>query len=410
MSEPVGAQPLRRDVGLDGLRGIAILLVLVHHFVRLAPEQGVLGEVLLFVGRASYVGIDLFFVLSGFLITRILLGARGRSGAFQAFYARRLLRTVPVYALVLLGVMHLAPLVLPEYQTARWWLPEGPVSPLWYWTWTSNVAVAIEGDFFHRLLGVTWSLAVEEQFYLLWPLIVLRGDPRRLGRLCAGLFFGALALRSGGLLAGLSDEAIYVLMPARMDTLAAGAWLAVRHVEGRSEWTLRRARQLTWPLALATLALFTLVWLDRFDDRHRESLFLEDWRVQTLGYSLTALLAAAIVIRSMALTPGGVAERILHSRVVQSFGQTSYAVYLTHMIVLWALEKTLLAKLFSDAGRIEGGLSPAAQVALLPAAIGLSWLVGVISWWALEERVLRLKRHFVTGPPPDSDRNRPAAR
>src|SRR5687767_2907742 len=171
----------RRETGfipaLDGLRGIAIILVMLHHFTYYRPNSGIDAQIasVLFFGWA---GVDLFFVLSGFLITGILLDTRDSKRYFSTFYARRTLRIFPLYYLVLL----LAFVVLPKFPALHPVLlgQVGPVDlpPQWpYWLYLTNFSIA-DGGWVHGWVDVAWSLAIEEQFYLVWPLMIWLCPPR----------------------------------------------------------------------------------------------------------------------------------------------------------------------------------------------------------------------------------------
>ena len=157
---------------LDGLRGLAIGSVLIWHYfmVPTVTAPGTPLSYALVFGRLTWSGVDLFFVLSGFLIGGILLDARKASNYFQVFYTRRFFRIVPIYAAVLLIVPTF--LLLAQRTHHGTWLT--PAHPPWYffWTFTQNFWMVRAMDFGGNALGVTWSLAIEEQFYLLWPLIV----------------------------------------------------------------------------------------------------------------------------------------------------------------------------------------------------------------------------------------------
>ena len=159
-------------LALDGLRGIAILLVVFSHFVSnlRIPADGWAWP-LVSIAHAGWAGVDLFFVLSGFLITGILVDARGSSTYFKSFYARRALRILPAYYGFLLAIFVVLPLLHlgagDNYMLAR--QHQG-----WYWLHLTNVMMAIgelpgHGPYPSTLF---WSLAVEEQFYLIWPAIV----------------------------------------------------------------------------------------------------------------------------------------------------------------------------------------------------------------------------------------------
>jgi len=165
----------RADAGfvpaLDGLRGIAIILVMLHHFTYYRPTSGI-DEQIVSVLIFFWTGVDLFFVLSGFLITGILLDTRGNERYFTSFYARRILRIFPLYYLILF----LALVVLPKFPAVHTVLIGQDASvdlpPQWpYWLYLTNFSIADRG-WVHGWVDVAWSLAIEEQFYLIWPLVV----------------------------------------------------------------------------------------------------------------------------------------------------------------------------------------------------------------------------------------------
>ncbi len=166
---------------LDGLRGIAIILVMLHHFTNYRPTSGIdglIGSVVFF----WWTGVDLFFVLSGFLITGILLDTRGSERYFTTFYARRILRIFPLYYLVLF----LAFVVLPKFPAVHPVLAgQADLPPQWpYWLYLTNFSIADRG-WGHGWVDVGWSLAIEEQFYLVWPLVIWLCPPRLVALLCA---------------------------------------------------------------------------------------------------------------------------------------------------------------------------------------------------------------------------------
>ncbi|HVD60449.1 MAG TPA: acyltransferase, partial [Gemmatimonadaceae bacterium] len=187
-------------LALDGLRGIAILLVVACHFVsNLHIAATGWARPFVIVAHAGWAGVDLFFVLSGFLITGILLDARGSGSYFKAFYARRVLRILPAYygfllvAFVILPALHLG--AGDNYMLAR--QHQG-----WYWLHLTNVMMSLgaagRGPYPGTLF---WSLAVEEQFYLLWPAIVALCSVRSLRRVCIAGIFACAILRILGVLA-----------------------------------------------------------------------------------------------------------------------------------------------------------------------------------------------------------------
>jgi peptidoglycan/LPS O-acetylase OafA/YrhL len=171
-------------------------------------------------------GVDLFFVLSGFLITGILWDAKHTVGYFRNFYARRVLRIFPAYYFVLLVFfVVLNSLAIPG---ADAYLADSVGDQVWHWTYLSNFRIAWRGDWYHHHMpNVFWSLAIEEQFYLVWPVIVLACSRRVLMRACVVLFAVALGMRIALAYGEVSWVTSFVLTPTRMDGLVVGAFLAL---------------------------------------------------------------------------------------------------------------------------------------------------------------------------------------
>lgn len=209
---------------LDGLRGLAILVVMVGHFMASVHSTTRVTWVVRQTTDAGWIGVDLFFVLSGFLITGILLDAKGDRHYFRNFYARRTLRIFPLYY----GVLLLTCVVLPLLFDKPVYRKQG-----WLWAYAQNVYPLLR----HRPFSMPsqlgfqfshfWSLAVEEHFYLVWPLVVLVANRKCLLRIAAGLIVVAAGLRLTFLACDAPWELLYKTTFLRMDALAAGAWVAV---------------------------------------------------------------------------------------------------------------------------------------------------------------------------------------
>src|SRR2546427_8382575 len=178
---------------LDGLRGVAVLLVLLIHAIwgPLRPATASIDVVVRAVAYAGWMGVDLFFVLSGFLITGILLDTRGQPGWWPNFIARRALRIFPLYY----GALTVLFVLLPRL--ARWSEPQFTTlqaNQTWYWTYTVNLLAALTQGRGTPLSTLHfWSLSVEEQFYLIWPLIVWACKPRSLLRVIGLIVIGGLS-------------------------------------------------------------------------------------------------------------------------------------------------------------------------------------------------------------------------
>lgn len=361
---------------LDGLRGIAILLVLLHHFTRLDPVTP-LDTALLHLPQIGWAGVDLFFVLSGFLITGILIDARGSDRYFSSFYARRTLRIFPLYYLVVI----LSLVVVPQFPAAFEMLVTASPAREWpYWLYLTNFLVAERGAFTHGILDVTWSLAIEEQFYIVWAVVVWLCPPRALGWLCLGILVAAPLARALALERDTLPIAVYVLPYFRADALAAGAglaWLVRRH-------PLPDAGSLAARLALVGLAAVAAVgWIDG-----------ETWwwgpSMQRAGYSLLALTSGCLLVAALLLPATHPWPRMLSAGWLRMFGKYSYALYLIHLPVMRVVEHYVLPPAqFAAFGSAWLGQLVFYVAATMP-ALGLAWL----SWRYFEAPLLRLKARF----------------
>jgi peptidoglycan/LPS O-acetylase OafA/YrhL len=182
---PLGSRvPGARYAALDGLRGFAILMVLFVHFIGDATPHTAVERALVKLANYGIWGVDLFFVLSGFLITGILHDAKSSPHYFRDFYVRRTLRIFPLYysALALLfGVLPVLPVAYPAG------LAESARHQAWLWCYVTNVYLARAGAWALPYVSHFWSLAVEEHFYLLWPIVVLTSTRAALLRICVAV-------------------------------------------------------------------------------------------------------------------------------------------------------------------------------------------------------------------------------
>ena len=382
--------------GLDGLRAIAVSLVLWHHvpylFDRCLPEPNTLNsgfspEVLatglhaLPFWRWSLgggLGVDLFFALSGFLITTILWRSRPRPHPLKTFWMRRVLRIQPLFYLYLsllgLLVYGLGWIVPPEPMPQDW------SAALLYGLYLGNVHLALNPEP-SGLLVLLWSLAVEEQFYLIWPLLALRLSWRRMMQVCAGILLLTPWLR---LLtaATLGLKAVRALPFTHADPLVLGAMLALllEHPAYRA-FTLRLCRRLA-PVCGGLLGLYLL---GPFNDPHQMSTGLVLFRYSIVGL-LCTFLVGAVVSQSEDSVPG-LLSRLLSHPVMQWLGRRSYGIYLWH----WLVGEALLASLSRT------GDSPAALALRVGAWGGLTLLVSGLSWRLFEAPILRLKARFEYG-------------
>lgn len=358
---------------LDGLRGLAVLAVILYHGSVFEPPSAGAATVLRAAAHFGWAGVDLFFVLSGFLITRILSETRTAENYFRVFYARRFLRIFPLYYSSLL-------LVVLAFGV-------GASESAWYWLYASNVKMTLDG-WPPAPLSHFWSLAVEEQYYLVWPLVVQLLPRRALVGLCGGLVLLVPAARVAGYVLGVPEIGLYVLTPLRLDGLAAGSLLALLFQD------LPEPRRYV-PHAVAVLALSTLatgIVVSRAGGP-----FWGTPPMLTVGFTFLATGFAAVVFLVMALPRGSLLPRVLDGRLLRAAGKVSYGMYVFHWPVTFALREAG----FRPAAIAPGAPGWAGYFAVLLALVSL---LAALSWKVLEGPCLALKdrvayRYAETGPP-----------
>lgn len=373
----------RRIAALDGVRGLAILLVLLRHsvvFGDFSPQSQ--WDAYFNAGaKASWVGVDLFFVLSGFLITGILYETRQDRHYFRTFYIRRTLRIVPVYYGFLLWYFLTAPLVIPPAEAPA--LSSGGLA--WAASYASNYPTGLWGwGVLPHPVRHVWSLAIEEQFYLVWPLLIYRLPRERLMVVClvvAGLGWALRAFLVGADL----PIAGYVWTPARLGPLALGGWIALA---ARNPNHLRRISRAAWPAGLTMLGLVVglLLW--------RRDLSYTDPIIQLIGFDAVAVLFAALIVLAVTARPGSLVGHLVSLRGLGAMGRYSYAIYLFHQPLILALRGAGLSAAMMPP--ILGSRWPGA-LAFALVATGASLAVALLSWHLWEKHFLRLKARFAYG-------------
>jgi peptidoglycan/LPS O-acetylase OafA/YrhL len=362
---------------LDGLRGIAIILVMVHHFTYYRPTSGIdalIGSVVFFF----WIGVDLFFVLSGFLITGILLDTRGSQRYFTSFYARRTLRIFPLYYLVLF----VAFVVLPKFPVVHPVLAgQADLPPQWpYWLYLTNFSIA-DGGWVHGWVDVGWSLAIEEQFYLVWPLVIWLFPTRLVVWLCTAIFVGEVFARSFARASDVAVLPIYVLTWFRLDGLVIGALLAVAQRRGMMP-ALDRLVPAVVIVGVAGLIAVTILgghtwWWNR--------------RMQQFGYSLIAIVGGAMLVSAVNRPADSLWPRMLSAGWLRAFGKYSYGLYLIHPPVMRAVREYV----FNPQEYERFGILPwTAQVLFYGAAAAPTFALAWLSWRLFESPILRLKARF----------------
>lgn len=355
---------------LDGLRGVASLLVLFHHFW--PTEPGGLQKVAN-VAHLGWIGVDLFFVISGFLIGGILLDTAGRKDYYLTFYVRRALRIFPLYYLFLTVLFVVIPLAQKgAYLTTAFVRESG--HPLWYFLYLGNIREALTNHEPAYFLAPLWSLSIEEQFYLTFPLFVAVLNRKHLRLLLCALILMAPLLRFLSLVWFPRSERIqYLATPCRMDVIALGVLIALEFRSGTFVRAKRYASACLLVLLIGLAIAFRLGGLDRLQPFCRIA-----------GYSLVAFTFSAFVLWTV-LHRGLVATAFLRFPAFTRIGKLCYGVYLLQRPTEVAFLKVL------SHWHLSSGASP---LLLMFGKIVSTVLVASISWYLFESRILQAKKYF----------------
>lgn len=368
---------------LDGVRGLAVLMVLVFHFVGSTEPVNGLERAIVAVTKYGAYGVELFFVLSGFLITGILYDSRGKPNYFRDFYMRRTLRIFPLYYGVLILTFLVAPLIPALTGPALDYLVDRQA---WAWLYAVNVYIARQGEWSFSYLQHFWSLAVEEHYYLFWPLVVygLVNRPRMLVAVCLGTAVIALAARMTGTLMGLSWWTTYVFTPFRLDGLALGAFIAVMARQAGGLDLLAHALPRFAAVAGAAY-IASFAWMRLASSQGIEV-------AMTLRAGLVQALLGCLLLWALLAPHRSIVSRLFRSRSLMYLGTYSYGLYVYHHFISYYMSTnhTVL-----DLARWLGSHTAAmALQAVLGMAVSLA--VAYVSYEYFEKRFLRLKRYFET--------------
>lgn len=362
---------------LDSLRGVAILAVVFYHGFSQYDTGGFSWPVRTFLeaSRWGWLGVNLFFVLSGFLITGILLDSKSKPQYYRRFYIRRALRILPAYILLLLVLM----------LTSRLGISDRHIS--WSFVGLSFIYLSNFTNFFGVAMqyGPLWSLAVEEQFYLLWPAAVNNLSKKWLG-LCALAVFVATPILRGTMFAhGHTAEGGYTWLVA--DGLASGALLAIL---SRTLLVERAAMKWFCTLCLGATILIMAVGFP-FGILSPTTLAGASLRLTLFGTLFTGMLSLALLLGTSGWA------RIVQRPILQFFGEISYGLYLIHTLVFDIIDH-FSPRVLPSMGRLAvQGYFGMMVVRFLVAGgltVGFAWL----SRRFFEECFLELKDRWTAAP------------
>lgn len=356
---------------LDGLRGLAIILVLLYHIFPYIK-----------IFQIGWIGVDLFFVLSGFLITGILLDTVNHPKYWRNFFGRRVLRIFPLYYFTLILLIVLA-ILFPSFANHQYVnFDYFSDHQFWFWSYLMNWKILGEGYWLPVIiLNIFWSLAIEEQFYIFWPFVVLLFKnklPLFIIIMGPAILIFRVYLAFNDI---WDDTAIYTNTLTRIDTILIGALIAygVRKVRWRSFF-----EKFTLP-ALAVIIVLFLILLFFARGFHPFNSY-----IMAFGYTLIYLSFGCLLI--VIIQDGrklSFLKRLFENRILTYFGKYSYSMYVYH----WALFMLLfdeLVKVFSTVSGNEQVIKLASSITIFFAVL----IVSQITWFGFEKRFLKLKRLF----------------
>lgn len=342
---------------LDGVRGIAALMIVFFHFMKGGFFNDSEHYIWLHkISKFGQTGVTLFFVLSGFLITRILLKAKDGEGYFSTFYIRRSLRIFPLYYLFLVLTYFVIPLIINE--------PIESFKYTWtYWLYLQNFAIT----FNWKNIGQNhlWSLAVEEHFYLFWPVLIYYCSVKRLVQMIGVITLLSLLCRI--YLIHIGHGTFYFTFTT-FDCLAIGALLAVNEIR---QWFSVRLLQIGAGVLFVLLVLMWVIF------GSKESLV-----VQYFKLPITALFylccIGILILRETFL------NKLFKSKFLTFTGKISYGLYIFHPVCFYYLYKYNL------------------RFNLIPALVvyfAVSYLIATISFYGFENKFIKLKKRFESKKP-----------
>jgi peptidoglycan/LPS O-acetylase OafA/YrhL len=304
----------RRIVALDGLRGLMTILVIVSHYFGEVPNG-------LRAAMVGWLAVDMYFVLSGYLVGKLILERKEHANFFAVFYVRRICRTIPAYLITIFVVFGLLALIKQP------WVDADPQFPLWsYLTFNQNFFMISTDSIGAHWLAPTWTLAVEEHFYLVVPALIVFVPGRRLVPVLIAVVLGAVLLRAAihrfDIVPGM---AALVLLPTRADILVCGILAAVVFKTRNVPWQqLQMALRVTPIIMLVSTLGLKLLDNGSFD---------------TLGPLLVAIGCAAFILT---IVLGAPEAKRFHSRILRFFGNNGYCLYLSHVPVLGLMHGLIL--------------------------------------------------------------------
>jgi peptidoglycan/LPS O-acetylase OafA/YrhL len=356
-------------LALDGLRGVAFLLVFLLHTVMIPADRLPLLRDFFSLGHW---GVDLFFCLSGFLITGILFAAKNSKRYFINFYSRRTLRIFPLYYFFLLIYW----LLVVRLQVINFGVQktlEAAADLKYVWWYGTTLRILANNHYISASLNHFWSLAVEEHFYLIWPLLIFWFSRKNILRAIGVIAIAALVLRIVMLQIGFASDVITTFTPGRVDSFCIGGAVSLLLLD--PVWKARlmqRSKLVFWVFLILGLVCY----------------FTAPAFSLTIGYSCIAICFASLI--ALATNEGSLPNRFLSNRFLRFFGKYSYSLYVFHWPIQIGIARFFPVSVLE--ARVHSLLLAVVINVLLVGAISV--VVALLTWNLFEVRFLKLKRLF----------------
>ncbi len=367
-----------RNTALDGLRGIAILAVMLCHSSIIGPNQpeSSFGTTLLALFDFGWAGVDLFFVLSGFLITQIILSSRNNAGWINSFFIKRAFRILPIYFLFI-SLLVIAGYTIKSQDGEFNFITD---NQFYYWLMAQNFIALITNNWWPGLFydGHLWSLAIEWQFYMVWPFIAGRLSHKALALFSCFVILVALITRIILWQLDTHIAIIYTHTITRMDSIAIGALIAIIVGSGINKTLPRKISNVLICNGIVFIAV-TFYFYGRAS-YHVPLMY-------TVGYTIIATLFAGLILKAVTNNDDATFNRILSTRFLTMVGKYSYAMYIIHLPLMNTLG--IYVKEFTSKNFY-------AQWIYLPTLFIATLLIAMVSWKIIEKPALSFAKNWVT--------------
>lgn len=366
---------------LDGLRALAILLVLMAHFTPTHDSNQGLRSLFFKVADMGWSGVDLFFVLSGFLITGILLKGKNEGKPIRRYLIRRVLRILPAYYTALILVFFLVPLASNAYS-----VPDLSVQAS-YWLYMSNMFPASYESLAGRFnMSHFWSLAVEMQFYALWPFVIYRLSIASAHKLCVATLVFALLGRAIAVSLDAHWTITFGWMPMRLDGLIVGSMIALASQAGITYVRVERAVIAVFSVSLGIIGM--VAWNDMAGALYKGRDYSLIWLVLRVTLPLVVALFYGVILW-VSLQPNRFAI-FLSSQYFTPMARYSYGAYIFHYL----LEPIFLKSFGPNIIRRWSGGDDLPIYLYFIVATSMSFIVAALCYHLIEKRFLLLKSRF----------------